>query len=439
LSNILKLDNLTIPEHSNNNHVTSRLVVRESVQHANLISRLAIIMMMVTVAYYVMYLIFAFNAPWQIFAMFAFTSIISYFLVRINRLNFAKIFGLLSFNTIIYLVAASETHLTNINLYFITGGIAALVLYDYQEKIKSFGFITFSFALYLLARFSPYSILPNRDFTPQEVSIISLFNLAIFGYVTTYLVILLLKGNYLKKEDLKRQNAELVKINNELDRFIYSSSHDLRAPLSSLLGLIQLTELEHDESLKKDYLKMMRGRIAAMELFIKEIIDYAKNARQETEYELITLNDEIQKIINELKYMEGASTISVQCTGLENIKINCDLMRIRIVLSNLISNAIKYRDKSKKKCELLINAVTNTNSVSIEFKDNGIGIPSSQHEKVFDMFYRAHETSTGSGLGLYLVRETLSNLKGSIKIHSEVGEGSSFIITLPDDANVYIK
>lgn len=176
-----------------------------------------------------------------------------------------------------------------------------------------------------------------------------------------------------------------------------------------------------------------------MELFIKEIIDYAKNARQETEYELITLNDEIQKIINELKYMEGASTISVQCTGLENIKINCDLMRIRIVLSNLISNAIKYRDKSKKKCELLINAVTNTNSVSIEFKDNGIGIPSSQHEKVFDMFYRAHETSTGSGLGLYLVRETLSNLKGSIKIHSEVGEGSSFIITLPDDANVYIK
>lgn len=424
---------MTPLKRSKNSPVNAGLVVRESVQHANLLSRLAIIMMVVTVTYYVMYLIFAFNAPWQIFAMFAFTSIASYFLVKVNRLNFAKIFGLLSFNTIIYFVAASETHLTNINLYFITGGIAALVLYDYQEKIKSFAFITFSFALYLLARFSTYSIFPRRDFTPQEVSIISLFNLAIFGYVTTYLVILLLKGNYLKKEDLKRQNAELVKINNELDRFIYSSSHDLRAPLSSLLGLIQLTELEHNESLKKDYLKMMRGRIAAMELFIKEIIDYAKNARQEAEYELINLNNEIQKIIQELKYMEGASRVSVRCTGLDKVQINGDLMRIRIVLSNLISNAIKYRDKSKEKCELYINAVTNSNSVSIEFKDNGIGISSTQHEKVFDMFYRAHETSTGSGLGLYLVRETLNNLKGSIEIISEVGEGSSFTITLPHD------
>jgi signal transduction histidine kinase len=336
---------------------------------------------------------------------------------------------------VIYFVASSETHLTNVNLYFVTGGIAALVLYDYQEKQKSFAFISLSISLYVLARFSSFSLLPEREFTSQEVSLISLINLIVFGYVTAYLVILLLKGNYLKKEDLKRQNSELVKINKELDRFIYSSSHDLRAPLSSLLGLIQLTELEHDESLKKDYLKMMRGRISAMDLFIKEIIDYAKNARQEAEYELILLNDEIEKIIHDLKYMEGANTVTIKRTGLENLQINGDLMRVRIVLSNLISNAIKYRDPSKQNCELYISAEINADKVSIEFRDNGIGISPSHHEKIFAMFYRAHEISTGSGLGLYLVRETLNNLKGSIRIVSEVGKGSSFTITLPLEAH----
>lgn len=411
-------------------------MANENIQHANLISRLAIIMMVVTIAYYVLYLIYQFNAPWQVFGLLTFTSATSYCLVKVEKLNFAKLFGLTCYNVIIYLVASSETHLTNVNLYFVTGGIGALVLYDYNEKIKSFGFIILSFSLYLLARFSAYTLLPVREFSQHEVSIISLFNLTVFCYVTTYLVILLLKGNYLKKENLKKQNAELIKINKELDRFIYSSSHDLRAPLSSLLGLIQLTELEHDESLKKDYLKMMHGRIAAMDLFIKEIIDYAKNARQEAEYECININDEIEKIIQDLKYMEGANTVTVCRTGLENVTINGDLMRIRIVLSNLISNAVKYRDNTKEKCELHISTSADSNSVVIEFKDNGIGISPSHHEKIFAMFYRAHETSTGSGLGLYLVRETLNNLRGSIMIVSEVGIGSTFTITLPKDASV---
>lgn len=427
---------MTYSKYSNHNPEGTELQFSDSVQQANLISRLAIIMMMVTIAYFALYLLYSFNAPWQIFGLLTFTSVTSYFLVKIRRLNLAKLFGLTCYHIIIYLIAASETHLTNVNLYFVTGGIGALALYDYNERVKSFGFIIFSFSLYVLARFSSFTLLPVREFTSEEVNIISLFNLTVFSYVTAYLVILLLKGNYLKKEELKRHNAELVKINNELDRFIYSSSHDLRAPLSSLLGLIQLTELERDESLKKNYLKMMRGRIAAMDLFIKEIIDYAKNARQEAEYECININDEIEKIIQDLKYMEGANVVTVCRTGLENVTINGDLMRIRIVLSNLISNAVKYRDNTKEKCELHISASADSNSVVIEFKDNGIGISPSHHEKIFAMFYRAHETSTGSGLGLYLVRETLNNLRGSIMIVSEVGIGSTFTVTLPKDASV---
>jgi len=406
-------------------------LINEHKQNAKLISHLGIVMFMVTIAFFALNHYYNLMMPWYIFGALGSASVVVLWFNKYDRQSEAKIFGIVALNIIVYSVASSETHLTNVNLYFATAGIAALVLFGYKERVKSILFIFSSFLLYLTAKFSDYSPLPHREFTPKEINIISFVNLIVFGYVTTYSIILLLRSNHVRKENLLRQNNELVKINNELDRFIYSTSHDLRAPLSSLLGLIQLSELEKDESMKKEYLKMMRGRIASMELFIKEIMDYAKNARQEIIREEIVIKEELESVIDDLKYMDGASSVSITCNGVENVVINNDLVRLRIVLSNLISNAIKYRDTQKPKSELQINGSIDHSSFTLEFKDNGVGIASAQHEKVFAMFYRAHDFSSGSGLGLYLVRETLNTLKGSIKIISEVGVGSSFTITLP--------
>lgn len=406
-------------------------LINERKQNGKLIAHLCIVMFIVTVVFIGLNHFYSFNMPWYIFAALGSASGLVFWLNKNERQSEARIFGLLALNLIVYAVASSETHLTNVNLYFATAGTAALVLFGYKERLKSLLFIVLSFLLYLSVRFIDYSPLPYRNFSSNEITIISFANLVVFAYVTTYSIILLLRSNYIRKENLFSQNNELIKINDELDRFIYSSSHDLRAPLSSLLGLIQLSELEKDEPLKREYLRMMRDRIASMDRFIKEIMDYAKNARQEVTCEKIKIKDELHSIIDDLKYMEGANSISITCSGIDNVEITSDLMRLHIVLSNLISNAIKYRDVSKPQPELHINGAIDQSSFKLEFTDNGVGIAPAHREKVFGMFYRAHDFSNGSGLGLYLVRETLNTLKGSIKIISEVGVGSSFTITLP--------
>lgn len=415
----------------NKDYQLSDELINERKQNGKLIAHLCIAMLTITVAFLGLNYYYHLNMPWYVFGALGFSSALVFWLNKNERQSEARIVGLVALNMIVYAVASSETHLTNVNLYFATAGTAALVLFGYKDRLKSIFFIGLSFTMYLTARFIEYSPLPYRNFTSNEITIISFTNLIAFAYVTTYSIILLLRSNYIHKENLFNQNNKLIKINDELDRFIYSSSHDLRAPLSSLLGLIQLSEMEKDEQLKKEYLKMMRSRIASMDRFIKEIMDYAKNARQEVSSEKVNVKEEMHSIIDDLKYMEGANTVSITCTGIDNLEITSDLMRLHIVFSNLISNAIKYRDVNKSQPELHINGSVHDSSLNLEFRDNGVGLAQAHHEKIFGMFYRAHDFSSGSGLGLYLVRETLNTLKGSIKIISEVGVGSSFTITLP--------
>ncbi len=405
-------------------------VILDIERHSKLIAHLTIFMFVVSVLYYLFSLFFKFETPWYIFASLGACSLIAFSLNRFKKYTAAKVFGLSTLNLIIYAVSSSESHLTNINLYYITCGVGALMLFEYKEWIKSFSFVLLSLTLYFLSKFLDYSPLATRHFTEEQTNVLSVVNLIVFAYVSAYLIILLMRSNHIKREYLLNQNKELIKINRELDQFIYSASHDLKAPLSSLKGLIQLSELEPEESARKSYLIMMKERIASMDSFIKEIIDYAKNVRQEVDYEKIVIKDLLANVMEELKYMEGARTVKIQCVGMDDLVIMCDTMRLKIIFANIISNAIKYRDTSKESPTLIITAILGA-ELRLEFKDNGLGISSGQHKKIFDMFYRAHETSSGSGLGLYLVKETLSNLKGTIQVESVEGGGSTFIISLP--------
>lgn len=406
-------------------------VSRDKEFHGKIIARLTIIMMAGTLLYSIINVVYDAQTPWFIFAGMAATGAITYILNKRKKQLEAKIFGLTLFNIIIYLVASSESHLTNIYLYFTTAGAAALVLFEYNEKRISYLFVSLSVVLFLLARYSSFSLLPERTFSDDLLITISIINLSAFVYVTCYLVILVIRSNYLKKQSLRQQNLELIKTNEELDRFVYSASHDLRAPLSSLLGLIQLVEMEKDVSRQSEYLKMMRGRISSLDIFIREILDYAKNVRQEIKVESIVMKNLLHSVIEELKYMEGADKVLIQCNCSDDLVINSDLARLRIIFSNLISNAIKYKDASKPLSELSITITNSAANVKMEFKDNGIGILPVHQEKVFEMFYRAHEVSTGSGMGLYLVKQIVENLNGSIQINSEAGAGSSFMLNIP--------
>ena len=237
--------------------------------------------------------------------------------------------------------------------------------------------------------------------------------------------------NHYKKESLREQNDALIKSNKELDRFTYSSSHDLRAPLSSLLGLINLSETEKQESTRNQYLKMMRKQIETMDQFIRDIMDYSKNINQEVHLTEIVVSDLVKDILSQLHYIEGVNEMDIRYEGIGPLTIRSDVTRLRVVFTNLISNAIKYRDVDKPSCTLIISASSTAHSTQFDFIDNGIGIHSAHHGKILEMFYRAHETSTGSGLGLYITHETVATLGGTLQFTSEVGKGSTFSISLP--------
>jgi len=233
---------------------------------------------------------------------------------------------------------------------------------------------------------------------------------------------------------LRRQNEELIKINKELDSFVYSVSHNLRAPLMSVLGLINLVQLENkngDENIQK-YFEMMQHSIHKLDDTLKEILDYSRNARSALNITEIDIKKMIEDSFERLKYMEGSDAIakSIEISG--NIPFYTDPYRLSVIINNLVSNAIKYRDASKDCNKLLVTAHITETYLELTFSDNGIGISREFHPKIFEMFYRATERSEGAGLGLYIVRETVDKLHGKISVESEIAQGATFKITLPN-------
>lgn len=233
---------------------------------------------------------------------------------------------------------------------------------------------------------------------------------------------------------LRKQNEELVKINKELDSFVYSVSHNLRAPLMSVLGLLNLVQIENQKSDRTmdTYFLMMQNSIHKLDDTLKEILDYSRNARSELNIELIDLEKLMDDCFQRLMYIEGSEQINKTVLIQGTAPFYNDAYRLSVIFNNLISNAIKYRDSGKNFNIIDIRATVTETDVQVTFRDNGIGISSEFLPKIFNMFFRATERSEGAGLGLYIVKETIEKLNGTIKVDAKVGEGTNFYIHLPN-------
>jgi PAS domain S-box-containing protein len=227
------------------------------------------------------------------------------------------------------------------------------------------------------------------------------------------------------------QNELLTKTNLELDRFVYSASHDLRSPLSSILGLINIAQKVTDPSEIETCLQLMQDQVNTLENFINEIQDYSRNSRKEIRLETIALDHFVTEIIESLKFSEKANRLWFECVIPNEIQLTTDTNRLRVILSNIIGNSIKYADLRKESPGITIESKMQNGVCILTVTDNGVGIADEHHSKIFDMFYRASESSKGSGLGLYIVKETLIKLGGEISFHSELGKGSTFEVKLP--------
>ncbi|MCH2214571.1 MAG: hybrid sensor histidine kinase/response regulator [Flavobacteriales bacterium] len=239
--------------------------------------------------------------------------------------------------------------------------------------------------------------------------------------------------SYKSKIELKQKNEELYRINSELNRFVYSVTHDLRAPLLSLLGLLDLSQNENDGRQLKEYYSLMTGSIRKMDDYIQTMLQYYRNLKTNLILEQIGVYHLAVEVVEPLaNYNEF---VQFQVDIPENIHIFTDRVRLKIALNNLITNAVKYGSKEKNQPYSVNVTVTKSNNgIKIIVSDQGKGIPSEQLKKIFDIFIseQAGSTVESSGLGLYLVRQAVDKIHGQVTVRSKVDVGTEFEITIPD-------
>jgi signal transduction histidine kinase len=233
---------------------------------------------------------------------------------------------------------------------------------------------------------------------------------------------------------LRKQNDELSKVNKELDNFVYSVSHNLRGPLMSVMGLLHISKSETSlESIRAIH-TMMESSVKKLDHTLIEIIEFAQNARNEICMAPLDWPEIIADAYKQLEYLDPGNDIEkrILINNPEVIHFS-DASRVRTILISLLSNAIQYRDPGKD-AWIEIQVTIRPTDVTLLISDNGIGIPSAIMDKVFTMFYRGTEESTGAGLGLYITKETVHRLKGEIKINSKQKEGTRVSVSLPNGA-----
>jgi len=231
--------------------------------------------------------------------------------------------------------------------------------------------------------------------------------------------------------ELSRKNQDLVRLNAELDRFVSNTSHDLKAPLNSILGLVQLMDLTNDLNEIREYSGMVKTRVSDLNKFIKEVTEYSRNATSQVVVSTVSVRKLVRDALERLRYFPGANRISIQLDIADMLEISIDNTRLQIVLNNLLSNAFKYHDKKKENQFVRITGEQKEETITISIEDNGLGIPEQQVGKIFDMYARANDQVEGTGLGLYIVKETIEKLGGTISVKSKEGYGTTFSICLP--------
>jgi hypothetical protein len=224
----------------------------------------------------------------------------------------------------------------------------------------------------------------------------------------------------------KKQLIELNRLNEDLDRFIYHASHDLRAPLSTILGLVNVFEMEGGND-PGFYADLIREKIFQLDELLSELVQLTHNRKTEPNFETIDLIQTTKYIIADLN---NAGNVKINL-NFEVSEIKSDFIRFKTILRNILSNALKYYDASKESPMVDVSFKVLKNQLIITIRDNGIGIDRDHLPNLYDMFYRATRQSSGSGLGLAIVKEMVDKIGGTISVSSQLAKGTTFLVTLP--------
>lgn len=403
---------------------------RVDYKNALLRSHFAVITMAVSIVYILIDRYHGVYGSEPYYALVVVLAIVTLILNRLHKFKTATFLFLSLINLFIFYFSAIDPFESGVFLYFIVCCLMAFALFGYHHLKQSFFFISLSVVLFLISYWADLEFLPERHYTELYLRVSYTINFLVTLVCSAAILYYLMEVNHYSEKKILDKNEALEKANAELDRFVYSASHDLRAPLSSLLGLIEVARIDPGHGMR--YMKMMKSRIHDMEAFIQEIINYSRNSRMEMVSKPLSLRKVAEDVTNELSFIEELKLMDIENNIPEDLIIQTDGTRLKVILSNLVANSIKYRSSSRDKSFLQLGAQKDETGLSIWVKDNGLGIEAEHIDKIFNMFYRAHDNSKGSGLGLYIVKETIVKLGGEVRVESEFGMGSTFWVHLPN-------
>jgi signal transduction histidine kinase len=317
--------------------------------------------------------------------------------------------------------------------------LSARSLFGHESRWLAIGFVILCLVLFYVSFLTGYSPLRDYQYPANYIRTTQAINFTIALLTSAVIIYYTVRLNYhsekilnRKQEEITKQNEELTKTNKELDRFVYSASHDLRAPLASVLGLIHISRRSRDAREIQQYLDMMYERVNRLDEFIHDIIDFARNSRTEIQRDEVYVQQMVSQVLDSLRAVVASQPIDFYIDIPDDLCFHTDMSRLTVIMNNLISNAIKYHDESKQRPFVRIEARKGDTGYAITVRDNGIGIENEHQGRVFDMFYRASERSKGSGLGLYIVKESVDKLQGAIHLKSQAGVGSTFTVEIPN-------
>lgn len=236
---------------------------------------------------------------------------------------------------------------------------------------------------------------------------------------------------YDARKELKDKNDRLKKLHSEMNQFVYSLSHELRGPLMSISGISKLAKMETLEPSILEYFDMIDSATLKLDDFIYKMLDFYRSTKIENKIELIDFRLIFDQQMEEYCKKWNMNDVEFSVHIQQDFKFYSDEAKIRVILNNLVGNAYKFQKESGSK-EIKISITTSKENAEITVVDNGIGIEEKHQKEVFNLFHRATQRNVGSGLGLYMVKESVEQMKGTVILKSEQGSGTSVQVTLPD-------
>jgi len=368
-------------------------------------------------------------------------SIITVILYRSGYTLVSKLWNIIQFSAILSLLALTTSPATGILSFFIPSILGCMITLQGKERIYGYIGTAYNIAVVTFLATTDFRI-GEMVYTEERLHKEWLMNYIGSSVATSIeLIFIMLLTNKIQEKmlvntrQLHTKNEDLIKANTELDNFVYRVSHDLRSPLLSVKGLLALVFVEPGLDKKTEgYLRMADKSINRLDETIREILEYSRNSRLSIKFEFFNIRKLTESIFDDLKYLASPTfNFSLEVHGPD--EICSDGYRINTVLRNVISNAVKYQRKDIPNPSVAVFIRHSAMDVIIEIKDNGVGIPESSLPRVFDMFYRGTSAQVGTGLGLYICKEVLNKLGGTIKIRSEVNKGTTITIIFPKQIN----